>query len=148
MAALVRWNPERVLAVRPFFRPFSLIEEAETMARHAFDTGVPSLGLDMFEDGNDLVVKADLPGIKRKDLDISIEDDVLTIKADKTEETERKEETYYYRERETGHFERYMTLPSRVDADKIAAHLKNGVLEIRMPKSEAPGTKKIEVTVK
>jgi HSP20 family protein len=148
MAALVRWSPERVLTVRPFFHPLSLLEEAESMARDAFGTGFSSLGLDMFEEGNNLVVKADLPGISRKDLDISIEDDVLTIKADKSGETERKEKTYYYQEREYGHFERCMTLPSRVDAEKVTASLKNGVLEIRMPKTEVPETKKIEVTVK
>ena len=145
MATLVRWNPERVLTVRPFFRPWSLIEEAETMARDAFETVYPSMELDIFEEGNDLVVKADLPGIARKDLDISIENDILTIKADKSEETERKESSYYYHERDYGHFERCMTLPSRVDPEKVTAHLKNGVLEIRLPKSEVPET---EVTVK
>jgi HSP20 family protein len=148
MTALVRWSPERILTVRPFFSPFSLIEEAESMAREAFETVYTPMDLDMFEDGNDLVVKADLPGVSRKGLDISIENDILTIKADKSEETERKESSYYYHERDYGHFERCMTLPSRVDAEKVTANLKNGVLEIRMPKTEVPETKKIEVTVK
>jgi HSP20 family protein len=148
MAALVRWSPERVLTIRPFFQPFSLIEEAESMAREAFGTVYPSMDLDMFEEGNELVVKADLPGINRKDLDISIENDILTIKADKSEDTEHKEDSYYYHERGYGHFERCMTLPSRVDAEKVTASLKNGVLVIRMPKTEVPETKKIEVTVK
>jgi HSP20 family protein len=147
MAALIRWNPDRLVAVRPFFGPTSLIEEAEAMARRAFGNGMyPSM--DMYEEGNDLVVKAELPGITRKGLDISIEDDVLTIKAEKKGETERKEGGYYYRELEYGHFERCMTLPSRVDAEKVTAHLKNGVLDIRMPKTEVPEAKKIEVTVK
>jgi HSP20 family protein len=145
MAALIRWNPERVVAVRPWFRPFSLIEEAEEMAREAF---APSMDLDMYEEGNDLVVKAELPGINRKDIDISVKDDVLTIKAEKKEEKERKENTYYYNEREYGIYERCMTLPTRVDADKVSASLKGGVLEIRLPKTEVPETKKIEVTVK
>ena len=145
MDALIRWNPDRLVSVSPWFRPFSLIEEAESIAREAF---VPSMNLDMYEEGNELVVKAELPGITRKGLDISVEDDLLTIKAEKKGETEREEGDYYYREREYGSFERCMTLPARVDAEKITAHLKDGVLEIRMPKAEVPETKKIEVTVK
>ena len=102
----------------------------------------------MYEEGNELVVKAELPGINRKNIDISVEDDVLTIKAEKKEEKERKEKSYYYSEREYGTYERYMTLPTRVDAEKISANLKKGVLEIRLPKAEVPETKKIEVTTK
>jgi HSP20 family protein len=145
MAALIRWSPERMVAVRPWFRPYSLLEEVEEMARRAFE---PSLEMDMYEEGKELVIKADLPGIKRKDIDISVEGDVLTIKAEKKAEKERKEGAYYYSERECGTYERCMTLPTRVDADKISANLKKGVLEIRLPKAEAPETKKIEVTTK
>ncbi len=145
MDALIRWSPERVVAVRPWFRPFSLIEEVEEMAREAF---APSMDLEMYEEGNELVVKAELPGIARKDIDISVEDDILTIKAEKKEEKERKDTDYYFDEREYGTYERCMTLPTRVDAEKISANLKNGVLEIRLPKAEVPETKKVEVTVK
>ncbi len=147
MGALIRWTPDRFMAIRPLFQPFSLLEEAEAMARSAFGNGM-SPSMDMYEEGNDLVVKAELPGIARKDLDISIEDDVLTIKAEKKAETERKEGEYYFQEREYGHFERGMTLPHRVDAEKITARLKNGVLVVRMPKTEVPETKKIDITVK
>ena len=145
MAALIRWNPERMVAVSPWFRPFSLLDEVEEMAREAFE---PTFDLDMYEEGNELVVKAELPGIDRKNIDISVEDDVLTIKAEKKAEKERKESSYYYTEREYGTYERCMALPTRVDADKVTATAKNGVLEIRLPKAEVPETKKIEVTAK
>jgi HSP20 family protein len=145
MAALIRWSPERMVTVSPWFRPFSLLEEAEAMAREAF---APSMDLDMYEEGNELVVKAELPGIDKKNIDISVEDDVLTIKAEKKAEKERKEGSYYYSEREYGTYTRCMTLPARVDAEKVTATTKKGVLEIRLPKTEVPETKKIEVPVK
>jgi HSP20 family protein len=145
MVALIRWSPERMVTVSPWFRPFSLLEEAEAMAREAF---APSMDLDMYEEGNELVVKAELPGIDKKNIDISVEDDVLTIKAEKKAEKERKEGSYYYSEREYGTYTRCMTLPARVDAEKVTATTKKGILEIRLPKTEVPETKKIEVPVK
>jgi HSP20 family protein len=105
---------------------------------------------DMFEEEDQLVIKAEMPGVGKKDLDISLEGDVLTIKAEKKEEKEEGEKgtTNYTRERRFGQYIRYMTLPSRVDADNITATLKKGLLEIRMPKAEAPKPKQIEIKVK
>jgi HSP20 family protein len=149
MVALVRRSPNGVLAVRPFFRPFRLLEEVEQMARTAFDTDMTPK-TDMFEEEDQLVIKAEMPGVGKKDLDISLEGDVLTIKAEKKEEKEegKKGTTNYTRERRFGQYIRYMTLPSRVDADNITATLKKGLLEIRMPKAEAPKPKQIEIKVK
>jgi HSP20 family protein len=149
MVALVRRSPNGVLAVRPFFRPFRLLEEVEQMARTAFDTDMTPK-TDMFEEEDQLVIKAEMPGVGKKDLDISLEGDVLTIKAEKKEEKEEGEKgtTNYTRERRFGQYIRYMTLPSRVDADNITATLKKGLLEIRMPKAEAPKPKQIEIKVK
>jgi HSP20 family protein len=149
MVALVRRSPNGVLAVRPFFRPFRLLEEVEQMARTAFETDMTPK-TDMFEEEGQLVIKAEMPGIGKKDLDISLEGDVLTIKAEKKEEKEEGEKgtTNYTRERRFGQYIRYMTLPSRVDADSITATLKKGLLEIRMPKAEAPEPKQIEIKVK
>ena len=147
MVALVRRSPSRVLTLEPFFRPFSLLDEVEEMARAAFDTGLTPK-LDMYEEENELVIKAEMPGVRKKDLDISLDDDVLTIKAEKKEEKEVKEATHYTRERRFGRYSRYMTLPSRVDAEKVSATLKKGLLEIRLPKAEGPESKHIEVKVK
>jgi HSP20 family protein len=149
MAALIRWSPNGGMAVRPFFRPFRILEEVEEMARSAFETGLTPK-VDMYEEDKELVVKAEMPGIKKKDLDIKLDGDVLTIKAEKSEEKKEGEEgtTHYYRERSFGQYVRYMTLPSRVDAEKITATLKKGLLEIRMPKAEGPDTRQIEIKVK
>jgi HSP20 family protein len=149
MVALVRRSPDGVFAVRPFFRPFSLLEEVEEMARSAFETGL-NPKLDMYEEGNELVVKAELPGVSKKDIEISIEDDVLTIKAEKKEEKEEGDEgaTHYTRERRFGSYTRCMTLPAQVNAEGVTATLKKGLLEIKLPKAEIPESKKIEITVK
>jgi HSP20 family protein len=147
MVALVRRSPSRALTLEPFFRPFSLLDEVEEMARAAFDTGLTPK-LDMYEEENELVIKAEMPGVRKKDLDISLDDDVLTIKAEKKEEKEVKEATHYTRERRFGRYSRYMTLPSRVDAEKVSATLKKGLLLIRLPKAEVPESKKIEIKTK
>jgi HSP20 family protein len=149
MVALVRRSPNGFFALRPFFHPFSLIEEVEEMARSAFDTSLTPK-IDMFEEENELVIKAELPGIRKKDLDISLDGDVLTIKAEKKEEKEAGEKgtTHYTRERRFGQYIRYMTLPARVDAEKVSATLKKGLLEMRLPKAAGSESKKIEVKVK
>jgi HSP20 family protein len=149
MAALIRWNPNGGAGIRPFFRPFSLLEEVEEMARSAFEAGLTPR-VDMYEEDKEVVVKAELPGIKKKDLDIKLEDDVLTIKAEKTDEKEEGEEgtTHYYRERRFGKYVRRMTLPARVDGEKITASLKKGILEIKLPKAEAPEVKQIDIKIK
>jgi HSP20 family protein len=149
MVALVRRSGNGGYALRPFFRPFSLLEEVEEMARSAFETSLTPR-MDMYEEEGQLVIKAEMPGIRKKDLDISLDDDVLTIKAEKKEEKEEGEEgtTHYTRERRFGQYIRCMTLPARVDAEKITATLKKGLLEIKLPKAEEPESKKIEITVK
>ena len=147
MVALIRRSPNGALTLRPFFSPFSLIEEVEEMARAAFDTRLTPK-LDMFEENGELVIKAEMPGVRKKDLDISLEEDILKIKAEKKEEKEVKDATHYTRERRFGQYSRYITLPSRVDAEKITATLKKGLLEIRLPKAEVPESKHIEIKVK
>jgi HSP20 family protein len=149
MVALVRRSPNGVFALRPFYHPFSLLEEVEEMAKNAFETSLTPR-MDMYEEDKDLVIKAEMPGIRKKDLDISLNDDILTIKAEKKEEKEEGEKgtTHYTRERRFGQYIRSMTLPARVDAENISATLKKGLLEIRLPKAEEPESKHIEIKVK
>jgi HSP20 family protein len=147
MTAIIRWNPERGLALRPFFRPYSLLEEVEKMAESAFGAEL-SPKLDMYEEDKELVVKTELPGIVKKDLDIKLDGDRLTITAEKKAEKDVKKGKYHTQERSFGRYMRYVTLPSRVDADKVTATLKKGLLEIRMPKAEVNGTKQIEIKSK
>ena len=158
MNAIVRWSPERTLRVfEPFGRPFGLIEEVENMAREMFegrrtffggDGDGLSRGLDVYREKDDLVVKAELPGIQKKDLDISLEGDVLTIKAEKKEEEVTEYAERYVSERRFGQFLRKMELPFAVDTEKITANYENGVLEMRLPKSEKAEPKRIEITAK
>lgn len=151
MTAIVRRSPTGTLTVfEPFYRPFSLLEEVEAIARGIFDGERPFFptSLDVYREKDELVVKAELPGIKKKDLDISLEDDLLTIKAEKKQEEVTEDATYYISERRFGQYSRTIALPFHVDAEKISATFKKGLLELRLPKSEKAETKHIEIKTK
>jgi HSP20 family protein len=156
MTAIIRRNPAgRLALVEPLYRPTSLLDEVEALAREVFNSRplitfgngfTPSL--DIYREKDELVVKAELPGIKKKDLDISLEDDLLTVKAEKKEETVGEDTTHYTRERHFGQYSRSVKLPFPIDAEKTLATFKNGLLEIRLPKAEETKSKHIEVKVK
>jgi len=90
--------------------------------------------LDLSETKSDLVVKAEIPGIDPKDIDISLTNDLLTIKGEKKQEREEKEENYHFIERSYGSFTRSIKLPREVQSDKISASYKNGLLTVTLPK--------------
>jgi HSP20 family protein len=100
---------------------------------------------DVSETEKELIVKAEVPGMDKKDIDISLSDGVLTIKGEKRQEREDKNEHYYTAERRYGAFSRTMPLPVVVDTNKVDATYKEGVLKIILPKSETAKAKKIEV---
>ena len=104
--------------------------------------------LDVVQEGDNIVVRASLPGIKPEDVGVSIEDDVLTIKAQSSEEHETKEGDYLMKERRSGSFHRSLRLPDTVDTEKVESTYKNGVLSITFPKQEAKKARRIEVEVK
>jgi HSP20 family protein len=110
-----------------------------------FLTNAPAL--DVFEDKDDLVVKAELPGMEKDNVEVNLTDHTLTIKGEKRKEEEVKEEKYYRSERSYGSFVRTLELPATVQVDKIKASFKNGILEIRMPKTEEAKTKEIKIKV-
>lgn len=103
--------------------------------------------VDVYEEGDDVVVKAELPGMTKDQIDVSLTDKTLTIKGEKRRTEEVKEKDYYRSERTFGAFTRTITLPVEVKADAATATFKDGVLEIRLPKTEEPGKRprKIEV---
>ena len=103
--------------------------------------------VDVYEDKERLVIKAELPGLKQNEIDVSVEADVLTIKGEKKKETEVKEKNYYHLERAYGSFERRFNLPVNVDASKIKATYKDGILELALPKKEEAKPKQIKVDV-
>ncbi len=103
--------------------------------------------LDVSETKNELVVRAEIPGIDTKDIDISLTNDLLTIKGEKKQEKEEKGENYHLVERSYGSFTRAIRLPKEVQGDKISASYKNGILKVTLPKSEEAKKKEIKIKV-
>jgi len=150
--AITRWRP------RYEWSPFRALRELEDEMNRTFglvrwperETGLlehawrPSM--DVYHDNGKLVIKADLPGLAKEDLDISVVDNRLTIKGERKHENEVKEENFHRIERVHGTFERTFELPATVDAGKIEAAYKDGVLELTLP--EKPEAKPKQVTVK
>ena len=150
---LTTWTPLR--EVTPFRDFERMRREMDRLWDSFFDVGLKKEGknevqwlptLDISETKNDLVVKAELPGMDLKDIDVSLNDVMLTIKGERKQEKEEKEENYHLVERTYGSFYRSVRLPKEVKHDKVKASFKNGVLKIVLPKSEE--TKKKEVKVK
>ncbi|HYA90528.1 MAG TPA: Hsp20/alpha crystallin family protein [Thermodesulfobacteriota bacterium] len=103
--------------------------------------------LDLAETDNELVVKAELPGMDSKDIDISLSDGMLTIKGEKKQEKEEKKSDYHFIERSYGAFTRSIRLPKQVQREKISASYKNGLLRITLPKSEEAKKKEVKIKV-
>jgi HSP20 family protein len=125
---IVRWDP---------FRDFGF---------NAGATWVPPV--DVFQTGeHELVLKAELPDMTREDIDVTVENFVLTIKGEKKLATDVKEEQFHHIERRYGAFSRSFSLPRTVDSGKVAAEYKNGVLTVRLPLREEAKPRQIKVDV-
>ena len=118
-----------------FWRPLRTLEREEWLP-----------ALDVYQQDGTLHVKAELPGLAEKDVEITVTEETLTISGERAEEKEVKEEDYYRCERNYGRFLRKVALPAGVDADRAKASFKDGVLHVEMPLKEAAKQKKIEVT--
>ncbi|HTN72898.1 MAG TPA: Hsp20/alpha crystallin family protein [Methylomirabilota bacterium] len=103
--------------------------------------------IDVYEEKDDIVVKAELPGMDKNDIEVNISDSELTLKGEKKKEEKIEEKDYYSCERSYGAFLRSVALPTEVQADKVKASFKNGILEVRIPKTEKAKTKEIKVKV-
>jgi HSP20 family protein len=145
---IVRFDPFREMAVlhdrvNRVFGDLQRRYDDDVVARGAW---VPPV--DIFENEQDeLVLKAELPDLKREDIDIRVENNTLTLSGQKKSEAEVNEDRYHRIERAFGHFSRTFTLPNTVDTGKIAAEYKNGVLTIRLPKREDARPKQIQVQI-
>jgi len=127
-----------------FRRPFSHV----SFPRFGFATAeeiVPSM--DIFEAGGDVVVKAELPGMKKEDIEVTVTDSSITISGEKKKEDEVKKKNYYKYERSYGSFCRTFSLPTTVKTDKVKSTFKDGILEIRMPKTEEAKSKEVKVKI-
>jgi HSP20 family protein len=103
------------------------------------------LALDVSETADQYVVKASIPGINPDDLEITFNNDVLTIKGEIQSEEESEDRRYHLRERRYGRFSRSLTLPTKIDADKISANYETGVLTLTLPKAEEAKSKRIAI---
>ena len=104
--------------------------------------------VDISEDENAYVLEADLPGLTEKDIDVKVENDVLTVSSEANAEEEKKEKGYLVRERKSRSFTRSFVLPKDVDREKISAEFKKGVLVLTLPKAEAAKPRSIEIKSK
>ena len=142
--ALIRWNPAGELASMEVERLNRMFEDfyGEAFSR----AWVPPV--DIYEDGTDAVVlKAELPDMKREDIGVTFDNNVLTLKGERRIDEAVAREKYQRLERRYGSFSRSFTLPATVDAAQISATYKDGVLTIRLPKREEARPRQIQVEV-
>ena len=150
--AIVRWEPFRDL-VSIQGRMNRLFDEAFRGAtRGSGDEEEWSLGswapaVDIFEQDGHIVLKAELPGVDPKDVDVRVENNVLTLRGERKLDNEVQKENYHRVERAYGSFSRSFTLPSVVDTEKIKAEYRDGVLRVNLPKREEAKPKHISISV-
>lgn len=140
--ALIKWDP---------FREFGAFNErvGNFLGRNweaPMSTTAWNPSVDIFENDNEVVIKAELPGLDAKAIDIKLENNVLTLKGERRFEKETKEENYHRIEREYGLFSRAFSLPVVVNPEKVIAEYKDGVLKIVLPKKEEIKPKPIKIS--
>lgn len=155
MSMLTRWEP------LTRWNPIKEIEEMEKRLSSILGRPAPAVGdkkeaitvaewsplVDITEDEKEYTIKAELPDVKKEDIKLNVHDDVLTITGERKYEKEEKGKKYHRVERAYGSFMRSFTLPENADGSKIAAEYKDGLLKVRLPKSEKAKPKAIEVKV-
>lgn len=140
MAAITRWDPFRALR-----RGDDLFEE---MFREVFQRGAGEAmqpPTEVAESEREVTVKVLVPGVPKEQLQITVHDDVVSVRGEIKEEAEEKKKSYYRREIRYGAFQRNIELPCDVDSAKATAKLEHGVLTITLPKATAPKAKTIEI---
>ena len=147
MTVITRWDPFRELA--------TLQDRMNRLFQETAGSGETSLTnagsfippVDVYEDEQGLRLKLEVPGVEEKDLDVRIENNVLTVRGERKFEKEEKEEKFHRIERRYGSFARSFTLPNTVDAEKVSAEYKNGVLELKLSKKAEAKPKQIKVNI-
>ncbi len=143
---VIRRNPSRTLtAIEPFYHPMSLLEEIEDFANSAWERTGYGPEIDLYEDKDELVMKVDLPGVIKDNIDIKFDDGYLTVKAERKPEEVSKDADYLVCERSFGKYSRSVSLPHNVDVNKISSTFENGVLEIKLPKTSGARKRHIEI---
>lgn len=154
------WNREKVpVRLEGRENPFHMLQQE---MNRMFDRFLSDFSLDPYEDRiesywpradvreseKEITVSAELPGLQQKDIDISISDDVLTLRGEKKIEKEAKEKNYYRMERSYGSFHRQIPLPAEVESENVEAVFKNGVLTIHLPKKPEAQRKSKSISIK
>jgi len=144
---IVRYNPANEVASiynrlgsvfnDPFFKPFFGHTENEMKAWHPM--------VDIFEEKDQIIVKADLPGVKKENISINVDNRILTLKGERSYDDEVKEDNFVRRERSFGSFQRSFTLPADISTDDIKAEFKEGILKIEIPMPQEKKAKQIEI---
>jgi len=145
MNLITRWDP---------FRNLSLQEQVNRLFDSSFKANAENSALtswapavDIYETENELVIKADLPDIEEKDIDVRVESNMLTIRGERKFEESVKEDNYLRVERAYGSFSRSFSLPNTVDTGAIQANYKNGVLKVQLPKRAESKPKQVKINV-
>jgi HSP20 family protein len=147
--ALIRWEPVRELNTiqNEMNRLFNTFFEAPTAPGNGpaqTRRWIPAM--DLVESNDDFLLRADLPGLGEEDVNIELEDNVLTISGERKAEHEERKEGYYRVERAHGSFSRSLTLPEGVDPERVKASFDRGVLEVRIPKPEQRKPRKVTIS--
>lgn len=146
--AIVRWDPVRELVamqdrLNRFFDDSARRTDDDVMARGDWMPAV-----DIFQsDANEVVLKAELPGLKREDIDVKVENNTLTIKGERRQDSEVKKEHFHRVERCYGAFGRSFSLPNTIDTGKVRADYHDGVLTVSLPLREESKPRQIQVAV-
>ncbi len=135
---LQRWDPFR--DYRRFWRSYS-------PRFHHEDEGAWAIPLDIVRDGDEVRVRASVPGVKPDDISVTIEDGVLTITGETATETDHEEGSYLRRERRSGSFRRTLRLPDSVDAERASSTYANGVVTVALPTAEDRKARKLTIEV-
>ena len=146
--SLIKWSPIRdLLSIQDEMNKL-FDERLDQFSGSELQSRVWQPLVDIFEEDDKFVIKAEIPEVKKEDISINLENNVLTIKGERKLEKEDKKENYHRAERFYGMFQRSFTLPGTVEQEKIKANLENGVLTLEIPKKEEVKPKKIEIDIK
>ena len=147
MSNLTRWEPVReMMTLREAMD--RLFDDAFTRPLNLRDGGWSSPAIDMYQTDDEVVVKAALPGFKADEVQINVTGDVLTLRGEMKHEEEQKDKAWHIREHRWSSFERSITLPTAVKADKAVADYENGILTVTLPKAEEVKPRTITVKAK
>lgn len=129
-----------------FRRPFHMME-TPMWRRWPIPAGEVSPSVDVFEEGTDVLVKVELPGMKKEDIHVEVGEKTLTLSGEKNKEEKVEKKGYFRRELSYGSFARTISLPAEVQSDKAKATFKEGVLEVRVPKTPEAASRTRKVTI-